>query len=200
MTLQSEQINELMTALAKAQGSMTHAKKDSTNPHFKSNFADLASVWIACRQALSENDLAVAQTLDIAGEKSVLVTILGHKSGQWIKSIIPLPIQRPGPQEMGSCISYCRRYALASMVGVYQDDDDGEAAAKPYRADPVLTKEQMAILETYFTSFPDSPKGICDKFGIKDVSELPQANFSYVLNVLKKRMLAKENGDKAHEN
>ena len=134
MSLNSENINEIMAALAKAQGIMEAAIKDSTNPHFKSKYADLASVWEACRIPLSTNGLAVTQTLDFAGEKQVLVTTLGHTSGQWIKSMIALPIQKPGAQELGSCLSYCRRYALAAMVGVYQDDDDAERAQTPYRA------------------------------------------------------------------
>lgn len=132
MSMQSEQINDVMTALAKAQGQMEPAIKDSSNPHFKSKYADLASVWEACREALSKNGLAVTQTMDFVGEKQVLITTLGHSSGQWIKSIIALPIQKPGPHELGSCLSYCRRYALAAMVGVYQDDDDANAAQKPY--------------------------------------------------------------------
>jgi len=61
MSEQSEQINELATALAKAQGKITGALKDSANPFYKSRYADLASVWDACRAALSENGLAVVQ-------------------------------------------------------------------------------------------------------------------------------------------
>ena len=150
---QSEQINELMASLAKAQGEMSHAAKDSTNPHFKSKYADLASVWQACREPLSKNGLSVVQTLDIIGEKQVLVTILGHASGQWIKSTLALPIQKPGPQEIVSCTTYCRRVALAAMVGVYQDDDDGEEAQKPYREPPkpaqipLLSKEQCEQMD-----------------------------------------------------
>lgn len=195
MSLQSDQINELMTALAKAQGEMTHASKDSENPHFRSRFADLASVWKACREPLSKNGLAVTQTLDFAGERQVLITQLGHSSGQWIKSIIVLP-QSNKPQETGSLLSYFRRYSLAAMVGVFQDDDDGEAATKPYRVDGI-NKAQVAALEEYFKVFPEALKGIYEKFNIKDIADLPPDQYSYVLNILKKRMAAKEIANKA---
>jgi ERF superfamily protein len=132
MSTHSEHINDIMAALAKAQGQMEAAIKDSSNPHFKSKYADLASVWEACRDPLSKNGLGVVQTLDFVGEKQVLITTLGHTSGQWIKSIIALPIQKNGPHELGSCLTYCRRYALAAMVGVYQDDDDANIAQKSY--------------------------------------------------------------------
>ena len=145
---QSEQINELVSALSKAQGEMDGAVKDSLNPHFKSKYADLASVWQACRDPLSKHGLSIVQTLDLLGEKQVLMTILAHASGQWIKSTIQLPIQRPGPQELGSCLSYCRRYALAAMVGVYQDDDDAESAQKAYsKKEPVINEEQATQIE-----------------------------------------------------
>ena len=61
--LKSDTIGELATALAKAQGAIKHAVKDSTNPHFKSSYADLASVWEACRQPLSDNGLSVTLTM-----------------------------------------------------------------------------------------------------------------------------------------
>jgi hypothetical protein len=193
MTLQSEQINELMGALAKAQGEMSHAVKDSVNPHFKSKFADLASVWQACRDPLAKNGLAITQTMDFSGERQVLVTTLGHASGQWIKSIVALPIQKPGAQELGSCLSYCRRYALASMVGVYQDDDDAEVATKrePVKG-PRITSKQLDEIHEWLLDFPDSAKALCDKFGIQEIAELEQKDFAFVISVFEKRKKAKE--------
>ncbi len=196
MSLQSESINELMGALAKAQREMSHAVKDSTNPHFKSRFADLASVWQACREPLSKNGLAVTQTMDLAGERQILVTTLGHSSGQWIKSIMPLPIQKTGPQEIGSCLTYCRRYALAAMVGVYQDDDDGEAATKQSReptkvsavpAPSFITEGQVNLLNMYITEYPKSKEWLFNKFGIDSVSKLPGHMYDYVFGEFKKK-------------
>jgi hypothetical protein len=129
MSEQSEQINELAGALAKAQGKITGALKDSANPFFKSKYADLASVWDACRGALSENGLAVVQLTESDDSGVYVITTLAHSSGQWMRSRLRLTPKDSTPQGMGSAITYGRRYALAAMVGVAQVDDDGNAAS-----------------------------------------------------------------------
>lgn len=126
--MKSEQINELSAALAKAQGEMEGAKKDSTNPHFKSKYADIASVWEACRAALSKHGLSVIQTLDDDDKGPYLLTTLCHASGQWLSSKCGLILVKNDMQGLGSAITYARRYSLAAICGVAQEDDDGEAA------------------------------------------------------------------------
>lgn len=132
---QSESINELAEALSKAQGQITGALKDSSNPFFKSKYADLASCWDACRKQLSENGLSVIQTTEVVthpdnpGTPFVVVkTTLAHKSGQWITGALPVKSKDDSPQAQGSGITYARRYALAAIVGLAQIDDDAEAA------------------------------------------------------------------------
>lgn len=127
---QSENINELVSALAKAQGEIMPAIKDSLNPHFKSKYADLNSVWSACREPLSKNGLAIVQTMgkDESGQISLLTT-LAHSSGQWIKSRMPIITNKMDPQGIGSALTYYRRYSLSAIVGISTDeDDDGEKA------------------------------------------------------------------------
>lgn len=127
--IQSPQLNELMQALAKAQGKITNALKDKKNPFFKSSYADLSSVWECCRDPLSSNGLSIIQTVEGTKESMVLVTCLGHSSGQWIKSRMPLMIMKSDPQSLGSALTYARRYALSAIVGICADeDDDGEKA------------------------------------------------------------------------
>ena len=121
----SEQINELATALAKAQGAITPAIKDSNNPFFKSQYADLASVWDACRKPLSENGLSVVQTID--GNDKLETTLL-HSSGQFISSTLSIVAKDQTSQSIGSAITYARRYALSAIIGICPDDDDAEAA------------------------------------------------------------------------
>lgn len=125
---QSEQINELAASLSKAQGKITGALKDSSNPFFKTKYADLASVWDACREQLSANGLAVVQTVSGEGEMLRVTTSLIHSSGQWMRDTLPLKPSKSDPQGIGSAITYARRYALAAIVGVAQIDDDAEAA------------------------------------------------------------------------
>jgi hypothetical protein len=127
----SESIKELAAALAKAQGQMGNAVKDSTNPHFKSKYADLASIWEACRKPLADNGLSVVQ-IPVGGPDTVIIiTKLMHLSGEWIEGRLEMKPQVLTPQGIGSCVTYCRRYALAAMVGVAPDEDDGQAASQP---------------------------------------------------------------------
>lgn len=136
--MQSEAINELSTALAKAQGIMKAATFNRTNPHFKSKYADLASVLDAIREPLASNGLSITQTPQIRDAGLVLVTTLRHASGQWIDSEYPLPTT-VRPQELGSALTYARRYSLSAITCIAADeDDDGNAAeaaaTKPARA------------------------------------------------------------------
>lgn len=127
----SEQINELAEALALAQGEMEGAPKDRQNPHFRSSYADLASVWGACRKPLANHGLSVAQVPRVikGDDPAVEVeTLLMHKSGQWISNLLELPVAKADTQGFGSAITYARRYALAAVVGVAPEDDDGEGA------------------------------------------------------------------------
>lgn len=125
---QSNEINELAAALAKAQGQITGALKDSSNPFFKSKYADLAACWDACRKPLSDNGLAVIQSTTERDGHVYVVTTLAHQSGQWIRGWLPVKTKDDSPQGQGSGLTYSRRYALAGMVGLAQIDDDAEAA------------------------------------------------------------------------
>jgi hypothetical protein len=125
---QSQTIGALAAALAKAQASITGAVKDSANPFFKSKYADLESVWSACRKPLTDNGLSVIQTTQPTKHGTMLVTTLAHSSGEWIRGYMPILTKDATAQSQGSGISYARRYALAALVGVYQTDDDAEAA------------------------------------------------------------------------
>ena len=129
--MHSEQLQELATALAKAQGEMTLASEDKVNPHFKSSYASLGSVWDACRLPLSRHGLSIIQNPQVEGGELFLVTMLLHSSGQWMKSKMPVTNAKNTPQALGSCITYMRRYALSSMVGIAPGDDDDANAAQP---------------------------------------------------------------------
>ena len=127
--LQSESIANLAKALSIVQGKLTHAKKDSANPFFKSKYADLESVWDACRSLLAENGLAVMQFPGefVDGTMS-LNTVLTHSSGEYMSYLMSVPVTKPDAQGAGSALTYMRRYALAAVVGVVQADDDANAA------------------------------------------------------------------------
>lgn len=147
----SESINEIAAALAKAQGEMGGALKGSANPFFKSKYADLSSVWDACRAPLSKHGLSIVQFPNTEysgtpepyewtskmGEKRYgvrvvcivsVLTRLAHTSGQWLEDRVSTMLPTGDPQSVGSAITYLRRYALQSVAGIAPEDDDGEAA------------------------------------------------------------------------
>jgi hypothetical protein len=120
---------------------MGGAKKDSTNPHFKTAYADLASVWDACRAPLANAGLSVVQLVSSDATHAIIETILAHSSGEWVSSLLAVPLTKADAQGLGSAITYGRRYALAAIVGVCPADDDGEAAvARPTQFTAVITK------------------------------------------------------------
>jgi hypothetical protein len=124
----SNPANEVFGALAKAQAGIKNAIKDNQNPHFRSRYADLASVKEACWGPLTEAGIAVVQMPINRGGDVGVVTLLAHSSGQWIESTVFVQPTKYDAQGVGSVITYLRRYSLAAMAGVAPDDDDGEAA------------------------------------------------------------------------
>jgi hypothetical protein len=161
MKNQSDAINELAGALAKAQSEIHGALKDSSNPFFKSKYADLASVWGACREQLSKNGLCVIQTTHSYDTLLVLTTMLAHSSGQWIRGTMNVNPVKNDPQGVGSALTYCRRYALSAMVGVPQVDDDGESAMS--RVPDFEVKTVTKVAPKLATPIADEVAALADK-------------------------------------
>lgn len=145
----SESIKELATALAKAQGQIKGAVKDSANPFFKSKYADLASVVEAIRSAFAANGLSYVQSVEPSDKDEVRVeTTILHSSGEWINcGVLALPVSKVDAQGYGSALTYARRYSLSAATGVAPEDDDGNAAtvAKPKPAMADLDKALLVI-------------------------------------------------------
>jgi hypothetical protein len=126
----SETINEISAALAKAQGMLRPAIKDTINPFFKSVYADLAAIIDVIREPLSSNGLAIFQSIETDAGDVVITTLLSHTSGQWIETALRLKPTKNDPQGVASAATYGRRIGLQSLVGVAADtDDDGNAAS-----------------------------------------------------------------------
>ncbi|NCC06190.1 MAG: ERF family protein, partial [Proteobacteria bacterium] len=127
----SESIAALAAALAEAQGEMENASKNSENQHFRSKYADLAEVLNTVRPVLSRHGLSVTQFPSYGDGLVHVETIIAHKSGEWMSEKCSTPAQKQDPQGVGSAISYLRRYSLAAVCGIAQEDDDANAATKP---------------------------------------------------------------------
>ncbi len=124
----SESIKQISPAIVTVQANIKMALKESTNPHFKSKFANLESVWDACREQLKDANLAVIQTFSVVDGKICLDTTLRHTSGEWIRGTQLLNEIKQDPQATASASTYARRYGLAAILGIIQTDDDGEQA------------------------------------------------------------------------
>ena len=138
-------VGALFAALAKAQGQMGAAKKSADNSHFKSKFADLASVLEAILPPLNANGLALVQMPGHSEGRITLTTMITHSSGGWICSKAASEIGRgSGPQAVGSAITYLRRYCAQAALALPAVDDDGEAAMGRGKSRPAPAKPKPA--------------------------------------------------------
>ena len=156
----------LYSALAAAQAEMGRALKDTTNPHFKSKYADLASVCDACMPALSKHGIAVLQPLYDDETGRYVKTIFVHGgSGETVECRVPLIVSKNDMQGYGSAATYARRYGLMGMAGIAPDDDDGHAASK---APPQQEQRQAPN-----TADADAIHAACEYIkGADDIAEL----------------------------
>lgn len=180
--MQSESINELAGALAKAQGQMANAVMNRTNPHFKSKYADLSSVLDSTRGPLSANGLAVIQTMQATERGMVLRSTLAHSSGQWIATEYPLPATQR-PHEMGSALTYARRYSLAALIcNSADEDDDGNVAmtAKPNNGTRISEKELKELRDLIDRKETDVVK-ICKHLKLAKIEDITPEQFATIM-------------------
>lgn len=103
--------------------------KSATNPFFKSKYADLPAVWHTIKDLMATNGLAVVNLNTIIEGVEYLETRIYHTSGEYLSSVSKLNPVKNDPQSVGSAITYMRRYALMSLLGLVADDDDDANAA-----------------------------------------------------------------------
>jgi len=166
----SAEVNELYAAMSKAQAALEAAVKDAKNPYYHSTYATLATCFRACRQALADHGLAILQTPVVANGKILLVTRITHSSGQWHEGDYPIEPMRQvkdkgwessnDPQSIGSAVTYARRYALCSMLGIPQEDDDGNGASRGGRRsnEEALQTAWGEFLEIFRKRFPQDKR------------------------------------------
>jgi hypothetical protein len=195
---QSESIAKLADALAKAQKHFGKAVKDKTAGagRFSYSYADLNSVLEAVKDALSEQGLSVVQSpVGVSG----LVTQLMHASGEYLRTFMDMPIKdNMDPQKRGSAITYARRYALMSVLGIAGADDDAQSAMQPPRHAPQKPAEPVepwpgfdAKLKTLATlakecgiETPESFKAfLAGNFNIKTKQDFTPENMETIENV-----------------
>ena len=150
----SESIKNIAQALIVFHVKVDTIKKDAKNPFFKSTYASLTNILDAINEPLIESGLAISQFPTGADG---LTTILIHgESGEWISSNYEMRPVKDDPQGRGSCITYQRRYALASVLSLNIDeDDDGNKASQPVPEKPATDKPWLNKNSDQFTKVKD---------------------------------------------
>jgi hypothetical protein len=124
--------NKIATAFVQAQKAFGPALKSSTNPHFRSRYADLSACVEAVIDALNQHGIALMQQTSECADGVIVETVLIHESGESISSgKLHVPASKQDAQGYGSALTYCRRYSLMAACGIAPEDDDGNAATRP---------------------------------------------------------------------
>jgi hypothetical protein len=193
---QSESIAALAKALTQVQGSVEGAVKGKVNPAFKSKYADLTSVWEACREPLVMNGLSVVQFPgEMIDNRMTLTTQLSHESGEWMRCTLSIPLTKADAQGYGSAVTYARRYALAAVVGVCPEDDDGNAASRgtprnDARDEDRITEAQRVELMALAAGKNTDMKAFCTFYKINALPELPASKFAHAKAALTRKEAA----------
>lgn len=213
----SSSMKELYTALAKAQGQYKKVTYNRENPYFKSSYADLDAIIEAVRPALSNNGLAFIQQIRINDEgQTILHSILTHASGEWIESRCRIVPAKNDAQTFGSTLSYQKRYAAISLLGVTvshdHHDDDAEVAMiesrdimakgtalntkyNPKELVPeTITKEQLEEMEYELAEYPDIGEMILEGMKIQSLADLPKSKFLVSINRVREIKQLRNNG------
>lgn len=165
---QSETITAIAPALVKAAAELGPIAKDATNPAFRNKYATLDAIMEQVRPVLARHGLAVMQgvthpeTVDGKVVGLAVETRLLHQSGEWLATVVTLPVEKSTAQGAGSAISYGRRYGLSAMLGLTAEDDDGNAAstlARPAaRSAPRSTPDAEPEGRRLYEAVPDTPR------------------------------------------
>jgi hypothetical protein len=125
-------VKQIASALVKAQREFGPALKTSTNPHFRSKYADLAACVEAVIDALNNNGIYLMQMTHETPDGAMAETTFIHESGEMISAgKLFFPASKHDAQGYASALTYVRRYSLMAACGVAPEDDDGNAASKP---------------------------------------------------------------------
>ena len=179
----------LAKAFVAAQKATEAVKKASTNPAFKSRYADLAAVVEAVIPALNASGIAVIQSPSFDGDLVSVTTTLIHESGSSVSGTLSMRPTKMDPQGVGSAVTYARRYALLAMTGAAPEDDDGQAASAPSndRANAPskpITQDQADALRVEIESVgADAPKFLAF-FKVAKLEALPAGRWNEAVAML----------------
>lgn len=200
MEITSKDYDQVFNALIKAKKEMKSVIKDAQNSHLKNKYATLGAYIEATEDALLANDLLLFCTMDPCEKNTILVMTLMHKTGQWIRSYLPLINTKGDSQGLGSALSYQRRYGMSALFNLTAEDDDGHvASSKPsvlplkqenkhdldkntQKISPEMAKALEIQLRQTPSKYSDSVYARFIELGYPTIFDIPQSMFEAVMN------------------
>lgn len=207
---QSDAINEIATALAKAQGEFPRIEHNRDNAFFKSSYADMHAIVSTIRPVLSKNGLSLTQITKISttGE-IVLHTRIIHASGQWVETRSRIIPEKGDVQSYGRAVSYHKRYALMGLLSITasgdSSDDDAEGLMEKHRElapkaalnyDPkkqsptTITQDQLEELEMELDGYPDLAVALKNAIKIEQLCDMPKSMYLDTIKKVRERKIA----------
>jgi hypothetical protein len=175
----TEKTKTIHQALVAAQRGFAPALKSSSNPHFKSRYADLAACVEAVMDALNSNGIYLMQRTDAGADSVSVETIFVHESGETLSAgALTLPVSKRDAQGFGSALTYCRRYSLMAACGIAPEDDDGNAAVAggPQPAATISDAQAQEIADLAEEVGADVP-AFLKYLGVRTIMDLPAHKF-----------------------
>ena len=163
-------MSAIFTALSKFHEEVGKIKKSSTNPHFKNKYADVNTVLDAIREPLKKAGLCFVQLPQQGGLKTILATTEGDEQ---IESFLEYELSKKDMQGLGSAITYARRYALVSMLGLEAEDDDGNEASKPREIKSLNSRENVLEIESLISQSGTDRTKFLQYFKVDSIEQLP---------------------------
>jgi hypothetical protein len=198
----SENIAELAKAMSEAQRNIKPAVKDGLNPHFRSKYTSISSVWESMREPMMSLGLTVWQDVTTQDKLVSVETRIVHSSGQWVEfGPLTMPVSKPDAQGFGSGISYAKRYALCAAIGIVSSDEDDDASSavdrstgevKPSRHQDIqvphipLNEKQKEEIECLLSGIDDKDwiESMKAKAKVKDFADISAERFSGLIKAL----------------
>lgn len=191
--------DKLMEALSKMQGTLDNAKKESQNPYYKSKYADLATCIATSKKPMADNGLSLSQHCSFDGASVHCVSVLGHTSGQMMVSTLNVTVTKKDAQGIGAAITYARRYALSSIIGLAQEDDDGNSAVgeppnenesgeaketEPTHPFSYATQKQVELIKNITTRNHIEVDSILKRYSVANLESLSKEQASNCIGIL----------------
>ena len=189
----SETISNLAKALTGFNAEVSKISKDANNPFFENKYSTLDTIVEEIRPILQKHGLNILQMPSGDGEKVALTTMLLHDSGEYIESeqLLMKPVKND-PQAVGSCITYARRYSLASFLSLNTGEDDDGNLATHSKDKPVqivkISQEQIKTLNDLITQTKTDINALVNSYKIKSINDMTEAQYSNALKVLKTKL------------